>query len=1100
MRNAQRDLTLVNGGRVDLCLLGGPTISVDGVPTELTPLQQALLTLVFGHGTAGVSRARVGWLLWEEDDTPRLRQRIRQLLHRSRERVGQGVIVRNGDRLRPGSVGIRSDLDYLEGLLRGGRLAEAAGLVSKGLSTKIAGPHSREFDDWRIGKEVWLVGRVKQAAARRWDETSEAGLWGEARDAAEALYILSPDDLSAVTRVVEARARTGSVASAEAIFEHLHIKEPAERKLSDLRALIDRASNLRLNPKETLGATETKASVVGREEEIASVVSALSDVSDGWFRFVLISGEGGIGKTRVLEEVEREAVLSGFRCLYARPTEAEQRIPLNPLADALAGADLARHLRALGTPWRSVIASLLPVDDAEPIAEVPPIREARLSRRLMDALFLLLERIGCDEPTILLLDDLHWADTTTITALQFIQRRWTRGSLGVIAAVRPECIDQSSPATDYINSQHDLPVTRISLSELSNEDARRLVDEVLGPGVDGHIRERICELGNGHPLYVTELCRDYLAGRLQISDAVLGQVTVPVSLQEIFRRRLTLLSSTSIKVAGLLAVRGRPMRLTEIADLTGLPLTKCADCAEELDAIRLVDLSDDRLKVSHELFRSALYQHLSDARRAVLHRSVAEYLASTGHDVTEAELAIHYDRAGEAERAVGHGWAAAERAVASGAVAEAAYFYDLVMRNERDPAEQAVATSRLARALHLGRSIERANPVLSLAASRLRQTGDFNEALRMDIRQVDGLAEADSAPIPRLLRRLALIKRESRRLADWEALALALDAELRLRHTMGDLASISPIFESMREVVRRGTRAARALSHAGLAVQILFGNDPPAALSHGRWAVRECDPASEHRLRVLLRLLLVLQYGGRFYGSEAGQIVDEARALAKTSGDLLLRFSLESNIAVAHLDSGNLDAAEVAMERSTAMLGSAELDMNRFNQAINEGELALARGDFERARRSFETARGLAGPKTPAYSESVVIAGLGLCSLETGDLRKARALEDSLPGDPNWWYFDPTLLIMFRSRMHAYRGERNRATALLTEVATALEDRLVLAWLKLNLFHAQLERRTDTNKAIELASRGLVVSEQLGLEDRVRQFSNLLRGLRSAKS
>jgi hypothetical protein len=303
------------------------------------------------------------------------------------------------------------------------------------------------------------------------------------------------------------------------------------------------------------------------------------------------------------------------------------------------------------------------------------------------------------------------------------------------------------------------------------------------------------------------------------------------------------------------------------------------------------------------------------------------------------------------------------------------------------------------------------------------------------------------------------------------------------------------LFGALRRVVHEGSRLAGALAHSCLALQILFG-DHEAALHHGRLGVKHCDPKSEHRLRVLLRLLLVLQYQGKFYGAEAQGIVAEARALAKTSGDLLLRFSLESNIAVAHLDSGNLDAAEVAMGRSTAMLGNAQLDANRFNQAINGGELALAQGEVELAQKLFLKARSFLGAKTPGYSESMVLAGLGLCAVETGNLSTAKALERSLPDDPGWWYFDPTLVVTFRCRMHQMRGERDRATALLTSVTNALEGRLVLAWLKLTLLHAWTERANDRDRAWRLASSGLAISQSLGLVDRARGFAELLRRLK----
>ncbi len=1078
-------------------LFGGPKVIARDEPIDLTSQQQAFVTVVFGHGAQGISRPRLGWVLWEEDESPRLRQRIRQLLHRTHERLNGVIVDAEADHLRPMAAGVECDLRRFEALLKRGSLAEAAGMLSHGLASRLGGTPGNAFEDWLLSRRAGLFEDLRKAASRRWDETSEAGLWGEARDAAEALYMHFPDDVGVATRVIESRARTGSLASAEAVLARLRESGVSKDTAASLDELMLRVQRLRSTPVSASPDSDPRVPLVGRRSEIAQAVEGFRSMEDGSFRFVLLTGEGGIGKTRVLDEIRKEAVLAGYRCLSARPAEPERRIPLNPLADAFSEIDLAGHLRALGVPWRSVIGSLLPIDDDEPIEEAPPIQEAHLSRRLMDALYFLLERVAAEEPTLLFLDDLQWADATTVTALQFVQRRWAGRAFGVVAAIRPDLIDPFDPASKYLLSAEHLPITRIDLKELSPEDGRRLVDLVLGGEVDPRVNDRLCELGGLHPLYVTEIAKDFRAGRLKLPALPVDEVAIPVSLQEILRRRVGLLSPTATKVAGLLAARARPMRLTEIADLTGLPLDHCADCAEELKQLRLADMAGNRVRVAHELFRSALYQHLSDARRAVLHRSIAEHLASSDDGVPEGELAMHYARAGERAPAVRYAWAAATSAIESGAVAEAAYFFDLVVQNEDDPGRRAVATAELGRALHLGRAIERANPILELASVRLREIGDPNRALRMDIRRVEGLAEADAAPTAELLRRLDAIKREAQELGDWEALALGLDVELHLRHNLEDFPGIAVLFREMKQVVANGPPEAGAVAHSGLALGILFG-DPQSAMTHGRLGVELCDSQSEHRLRSLLRLLLVLQYQGRFYTAEAQRLVGEATTVAKTSGDLLLRFSLESNIAVAHLDAGNLDAAEVSMAKSTKMLGSAELDMNRFNQAINAGELALAQADFHRASEMFRLASEFVGPKTPSYAANLVRSGLGFCALEFGDVTKARSLEDELEPNPPTWYFDPTLLVSFRSRMDELRGNLSAASDRLGSAALAVEERLVLAWLKLMRNQIRVLRRLGSNEARELAKRALEVSDELHLEHRAREFRYLLDQLGSS--
>jgi tetratricopeptide (TPR) repeat protein len=342
--------------------------------------------------------------------------------------------------------------------------------------------------------------------------------------------------------------------------------------------------------------------------------------------------------------------------------------------------------------------------------------------------------------------------------------------------------------------------------------------------------------------------------------------------------------------------------------------------------------------------------------------------------------------------------------------------------------------------------------------------------------------------------RLETIKQEAEALGDWEALALALDTELHLRHTAADLSGIALVLAEMRRVAQEGSVVAGAVANSGLALEVLFGNEDEA-LARARQAVESCDPQSDHRLRVLLRLLLVLQYQGAVHTEECAAVVSEARRLAKKSGDLVLRFSLENNLAVWHLDSGDLDAADVLMARSSELLGSGKLDLNRFNQAVNAGELALARGDYARARSYFLDAERYIGAKTPAFAMDIVHSGLGLCALASGDLKEARQREESLSPSPPRWYFDPSLILGFQSRMHETRGDHAKAARILEDGAAAVEGRLVLAWLKLLQGHARVLRKLSPERARDVAERGLQKSLSLKLVHRVAEFERIVKAI-----
>jgi tetratricopeptide (TPR) repeat protein len=227
--------------------------------------------------------------------------------------------------------------------------------------------------------------------------------------------------------------------------------------------------------------------------------------------------------------------------------------------------------------------------------------------------------------------------------------------------------------------------------------------------------------------------------------------------------------------------------------------------------------------------------------------------------------------------------------------------------------------------------------------------------------------------------------------------------------------------------------------------------------------------------------------------SWAVPIIDETRALAQQSGDLRTRVAIESNAALAHLDAGEIDHAEVLMARSDRILGRASLDLGRFNQTNNRAELALARGDFQQAAKTYSKAAAMFGAWTPAYAQDLVSAGLGLCALETGDLSEARRREQELGPDPEVWSFDPTTILTFRAKLLERRGLREQAIDFLLAQSDRLRDRHVLAWMKVVELAAKLMVKDKRwSEAVHLAEEGQSVAFSLELTLKEGDFRRLI--------
>jgi len=362
----------------------------------------------------------------------------------------------------------------------------------------------------------------------------------------------------------------------------------------------------------------------------------------------------------------------------------------------------------------------------------------------------------------------------------------------------------------------------------------------------------------------------------------------------------------------------------------------------------------------------------------------------------------------------------------------------------------------------------------------------------MDIRRVEGLQEAGHTPVDELVERLAAIKLESRAAEDWEAVALALDAELQLLQLDENMDGVRALYPQFLDVIATGGQDARAIAHLGLAVGTL-ADDPATAVYSAQEAVRLADAfGAEQRLKAMNRLLIVFFHRGLLHLPENQPLIAEAQTLAEGSGDLLQRFSFESNMGAAYMDAGDLDRAEALFAKADELLGSADMTFPRINLALNLGELALARGDFPNAATSFASAQTHLGHTIPRYTSDFVNAGLGLCALEMGSLSEARRREQALCAAPPTWYYDPTVILAFRSRLLERRGASEEGVDLLGRATDDLEDRLVMAWLKVRSLQVRLMVRTGLPGGRRLAEEALAVCQKLGLHLRFAEFSQLV--------
>lgn len=1081
-------------------LFGGPRLLGGYEEVRLTPYQEFLLMIVAGHGARGLSRTKASWLLWEEDDSPRTRHRLRQLLHGLRRRIGIEVMDGSGpDVLALDPSRLPTDLDRLGQLLRRRECHEAARLCARGLGSGIAEPPTRAFTDWLETKAAGVSRQVRVAASKAWDETRPQGEWPAARDAAEALHLLDPDDENALQCVLEARAMTGSLQAALAAFADFRDRVQGQGGVSvRTREIVERIRKLGSRGRGGAGDPTRPTPFVGRRQILEQIRQRLNRVLGGDMEFLLLAGEAGIGKSRILQEAAKEGSLMGLTCLHAQGNEVERHIPLNALMDALHAVDVVRHVQGLAQPWRTLVGAFLPPDaNIERLPEIPFIQEDKLNRRLLDAFRILMDSVVDEGPTLLCIDDLQWIDNTTLAFLQFILRRWNDRPFGIVGTVRASPQDGQRAASQYLGELLALTSCRLSVGDLSEDEAKELVRQSAGRELSEDAVAGLLQLGGRNPFFLVELTSDLMAGRLRLPDEEAEAVAVPVSLQSLFENRIEAVSDTARDVSEMLAVHGRPLRLSALAGLVNHTLEECAAAVDELMARRLASVEQGSVWVAHELFRSALYRLISPARLGLRHLRLARYLEEHADPKPHGELAIHYARAGEAEAAVKHGRIAADEAVENGAIPEATHFLRIVVDNEHREAPRAEATGDLARLLHVNRDMAKAAPLLDLASTRLRRVGKARRALRMDIRRVESLVEVAETPISEAVADLTHIRKEAEAEGDWTAVAMALDTEMHLLHQVGDLEGIQAVFEGLKACAEREDPEAACIAYASLALNILFG-DPDVALSSARKAVEiaEAEGLTEHLLMARTRLMVVLIFRGRLNLPAERKLTHMTRKLAAKAGNWGLRLMLEANVGAFLTDIGEFSEADRVFRDIARPFQSVDARIPAFNFLVNWGHLAMLQYEFSLAMERFRLAEELVSPLVPRYMIDLLNAQIGLCAFRHGDLRLARERAELLRSPSLKPHFDPTPIYALQAAMALRARSPEPIITQMAEAADALKPRLILPWIKMEVLLAETTVRAKLPPDSRLLE-ALDAAQALRLSGPASQLERLQESLRS---
>ena len=435
------------------------------------------------------------------------------------------------------------------------------------------------------------------------------------------------------------------------------------------------------------------APLVGRESELGRLRGRLQAASRGDGHVVLLTGEAGIGKSRLIDEVSAMAAARGTRILASHAHETEQILPFRPWIEALRAGhalDIVRTESAGSASRRTELARVFPELAG---GAAPPHTTGPGHLRLFESLDAVLAELAREGPLLVVLEDLHWADEMSLRLVAFVARRLAERPLLLVVSARDEDLVEAPGLTRLVEELAPLPhVEHMAVSALSAAATAALVRALARAGSNAarlaDAVDRVWALSEGNPFVIVETMRSLGEGRLP--DA--AGVELPRRVREMIAARLGRLGARAQEVARMASVFTRDFAFPVLQRAMRLSRRETAEAVEELVRHRILDASGERFDFTHARLRQAVYQALLAPRRQTLHAAVGEALESVHAGRLDAHydlLAHHFSRADEPGRALTYLVHLADQAGRSYALEEAVRLLrDALILTDRLPVEE----------------------------------------------------------------------------------------------------------------------------------------------------------------------------------------------------------------------------------------------------------------------------------------------------------------------------------------------------------------------------------------------------------------------------
>ena len=759
----------------------------------------------------------------------------------------------------------------------------------------------------------------------------------------------------------------------------------------------------------------------GRQAEVAALDEALDRVASGRPAIVLIQGEAGIGKTRLLAGALGEARRRGLQVAAGRAEELERTRPFGLVADAFGCA------RSAPDPRRAAIADLLATQGSGASRPITVTSDPGLQFRAVDAFADLVEELALSGPLVIGADDLQWADPSSLLTLAAVSRRMTYLPVAVIGCFRPAPrvpdLERMTAALEAAGATQLIVrgLPEAAVADLVADTVAAVPGPALLAGISG---------AAGNPLFVTELLAALAAeGAIATADgrAEVTELTLPPTLRLTILRRLSFLAEDTMQALRAASILGSGFALADLASVTGRPAVDLSVALAE--AIRAQVLEDDGpvLRFRHDLIRESIYADLPASVRRGLHREAGHRLAQAG--APSLQIAEHLARGAAPADAEAIRWltkAAREAAARSPDVAADLLERAIGLMDPKDPGRDQVLAEYAGSLMLSGRIAE------AEAACRSVLRRDHDQSVAGAVRICLGQAQLTQGQASDALRHLERAasspacagheRTAAQAWASYARLALGdLDGALTVAHAArsaaaaaGDHLSLSIAMASLALVCEFRGQLADALQLIDEAVSL--ADQSPGRMGHRYplhairgWLLIELDRRQDARsslstgrqlsedlgVRWPLPTYQVFLAFERFMAGDWDEALTELQAgfeLAEEIGEIYSRVYADGVLALISFHRNDLSRADAAASAAARDLAGRSPGYRMTLAGWPRALILEAGGDLSGALATLAGAWDTCTRLGLVLEYPAVGADLVRLALATGDLERARAV------------------------------------------------------------------------------------------------------------